>query len=158
MARRTIGSLLLAALIGLCGVLHAEPTKTIILKIFDGKSGKPVVPTGYQVRVDHQTMLHPDWVKQNDDGTAELTVPADTAVVALHLAYDNSMMIYVNCDADKNAFGDVWYMVSEISKKGYVMSNGCGRSKANDKFKTTPAPGELILFVRERNWKERALE
>lgn len=158
MVRRAIGSLLLAALIGLCGMLHAEPTKTIILKVFDGKSGKPVVPTGYQVRVDHQMTLHPDWVKQNDDGTAEMTIPADTAVVALHLAYDNSMMIYVNCDADKNAFGDVWYMVSEVSKKGFVASNGCGRSKANEKFKTTAAPGELILFVRERNWKERAQE
>jgi hypothetical protein len=46
--------------------LHAaDLTKTIIIKVFDGKSGKPLVPTGFQVRVDHQTMLHPDWVKAN---------------------------------------------------------------------------------------------
>jgi hypothetical protein len=158
MGRRTFGLLLLAGLIGLCGVLHAESAKTIILKVYDGKSGKPVVPTGYQVRVDHLTMMHPDWVKQNDDGSAEMTIPAESSMVSLHLAYDNSMEIYVACDAEKNAFGDVWYTVSEIMKKGLVAANACGKSKVNEKYKTTAAPGELILFVRERNWKERAQE
>jgi hypothetical protein len=156
MGRRTIGTLLLVSLIGLCGMVHAEPGKTIILKIYNGKSGRPVVPTGFQVRVDHLSMQHPDWVKPNDDGTAELTIPADTSVVALHLAYDQSAEIYVNCDADKNAFGDVWYQVSEIVKKGVVATNGCGKAKVNEKYKTTAVPGELILFVREKNLKERA--
>lgn len=156
MLRRTVGSMLLMALFGLCGALRAEPTKTIILKVYDGKSGKPIVPTGYQVRVDHLTMLHPDWVKQNDDGTEELTIPADTSVIAFHLAYDNSMEIYLNCDAEKNTFGDVWYNVSEIMKKGFVAANGCAKAKANAKYKTTAAPGELIMFVREKNILERA--
>lgn len=156
MAQRTIGWLLLVGLIGLSGALHAESAKSIVLKVFDGKSGRPVVPTGYQVRVDHQTALHPDWVKQTDDGTAELTIPAEAEVVALHLAYDNSMEIYVNCDAEKNAFGDVWYSVSQIMTKGFVTANGCGKAKVNEKYKTTAVPGELILFVREKNWKERA--
>ena len=133
----------------------ADLTKTIIVKVFDGKSGKPVVPTGFQVRVDHQTMLHPDWVKANEDGTAELSIPADTHEIALHLAYNNSMDIYVNCDKAKNSFGDVWYLVPEIMAKGLVMQNGCGKSKANEKFKTTAAPGELILFVREKNMMEQ---
>ena len=154
MAPKTIGLFLL-----LCSVSGsaycAEPTKTITIKVFDGKSGHPVVPTGFQVRVDHQTMLHPDWVKQNEDGTSELTIPAETSVVALHLAYDNSMEIYVHCDADKNAFGDVWYRAPEIASKGFVASNGCAKAKENEKFKTTAAPGELILFVRQKNLKER---
>jgi len=158
MALRTIGSLLLAGMVGFCGVLHAAQDKTIVLRVFDGKTGRPVVPTGYQVRVDHQTMLHPDWVKQNDDGTAELSIPADAGMVALHLAYDNSMEIYVNCDAEKNSFGDVWYPVSQIMSKGFVATNGCGKAKVNEKYKTTAAPGELILFVREKNLKERSLE
>jgi hypothetical protein len=154
MSRRTIGSLLLVWLIALGSALHAEPTKTIIIKVFDGKTGKAVVPTGFQVRVDHQTMLHPDWVKQSEDGTAELTIPADAEVVALHLAYDHSMELYVNCDKDKNAFGDVWYRVPQIMSKGMVTENGCGKAKVNEKYKTTAMPGELILFVRERNFKE----
>lgn len=154
MARRAIGWLLLMCWIALGSALHAEPTKTIIIKVFDGKTGKPVMPTGYQVRVDHQTMLHPDWVKQNEDGTAELTIPADTGLLALQLAYDNSMELYINCDAKRNAFGDVWYRVPEIMSKGLVMENGCGKAKVNEKYKTTAMPGELILFVRERNWKE----
>ena len=155
MARRTIGSLLFVGLIALCTAFGAEPSKTITLKVFDGKTGRPVVPTGYQVRIDHQELFHNDWVKQNDDGTAELTVPADAHEVALHLAYDKSMEIYVRCDAEKNAFGDVWYHVPEIVSKGFVAANGCGKAKVNDKFKTTAVPGELILFVRERGWKER---
>lgn len=155
MARKTIWLLLLLCFVSLGSAYSAEPTKTIILKVFDGKSGKPLVPTGFQVRVDHLTMQHPDWVKANEDGTAEVTIPADTTAVALHLAYDNSMEIYVHCDADKNAFGDVWYHVPEITSKGLVATNTCSKSKENDKFKTTAAPGELILFVRQRNLKER---
>ncbi|WP_348262687.1 hypothetical protein P8935_23215 [Telmatobacter sp. DSM 110680] len=158
MARRTIGSVLLLCSVLLGTSYCAEPTKTIIIKVFDGKSGHPVMPTGFQVRVDHLTMLHPDWVKQNDDGTAELTIPADTEVVALHLAYQNSMELYVNCDAEKNTFGDVWYRVPEIASKGFVAANGCAKAKVNEKFKTTAAPGELILFVREKNLKERTMD
>ena len=156
MARRTIGSLLLVCLM-LSGVaLHAaDLTKTIIIKVFDGKTLKPVVPTGFQVRVDHQTMLHPDWVKANEDGTAELSVPADTHEIALHLAYNNSMDIYINCDKDKNAFGDVWYLVPQIMEKGIVTANGCAKPKVNEKFKTTAIPGELIMFVREKNMIEQ---
>lgn len=156
MARKTIELLLLGCLVALSGAaVHAESTKTIILKVFDGKTGHAVVPTGYQVRVDHDAMLHPDWVKQNDDGTAELTIPADAHEVALHLAYNDSMDIYVNCDKDKNAFGDVWYLVPSIMSKGMVTANGCAKAKVNEKFKTTAMPGELILFVREKNMMER---
>jgi hypothetical protein len=155
MAVRRIGLLLLGWMVALGGALHAETTHTIIIKVFDGKSGRPVMPTGYQVRVDHETMLHPDWVKQNDDGTAELTIPADIHEVTLHLAYSDSMEIYVNCDKDKNAFGDVWYLVPEIMSKGFVTENGCAKPKVSAKFKTTALPGELILFVREKNVVER---
>jgi hypothetical protein len=155
MVRKRTGLLLLAGFIALCGGLFAEPVKTITIKIYDGKSGRPVMPTGYQVRVDHNTEMHGDWVKQHEDGTAELTVPADAAVVALHFAYEMSMEIYINCDADKNAFGDVWYSVPQIMAKGLVTSNLCGKTKPNEKYKTTAAPGELILFVRERNWRDR---
>jgi hypothetical protein len=100
--------------------------------------------------------LHPDWVKPNEDGTAELTIPADAHEVTLHVAYDNSMEIYVNCDKEKNAFGDVWYLVPAIMSKGMVTANGCAKPKVSEKFKTTAAPGELILFVREKNVAERA--
>src|SRR5262249_30846563 len=111
MVRRTIVFLFAIWAIALCGAMNAESTKTITLKVYDGKSGHPVMPSGYQVRVDHQTTFHNDWVKANEDGTAELTVPDGTHEIALHLAYNDSMDVYVNCDADKNSFGDVWYLV-----------------------------------------------
>lgn len=155
MARRAIFWVFVGAL-ALCGAINAESNKTIILKVFDGKTGRPLMPTGYQVRVDHQQTFHNDWVKPNeDDGTALLTVPEGTHEIAIHLAYNDSMDVYVGCDADKNAFGDVWYLVPQITEKGFVAANLCGKSKQNDKFKTTAAPGELILFVREKNAKER---
>jgi hypothetical protein len=156
MARKTTVSLLLVCAIVLSSAGYSETNKTITLKVFDGKTGRAVVPTGYQVRVDHQQTFHGDWVKQNEDGTAALSIPEGTHEIALHLAYDNSMEIYINCDAEKNSFGDVWYLVPQIMEKGYVASDGCGKSKVNEKYKTTAGPGELILFVRERNWKERA--
>ena len=156
MARRTIGILLLMWLVMLGAVLRAqELTKTINIKVFDGKTGKPLVPTGFQVRVDHLTMLHPDWVKANEDGTAELTIPANAHDIALHLAYNNSMDLYVSCDKAKNTFGDVWYVVPQIMAKGTVTENGCAKAKVNEKFKTTAVPGELILFVREKNMIEQ---
>ena len=156
MVRKTIVFLLAVCALAPCGALNAESDKTITLKIFDGKTRKTLIPTGYQVRVDHQQTLHPDWVKQNEDGTATLTIPEDSHEIALHLAYDESMEIYVGCDVDKNAFGDVWYRVPQILEKGFVSANGCAKPKENEKYKTTAAPGELILFVRERNFKEKA--
>ena len=156
MARLKFTLLLLGAIGALSSVLYAaEPTKTIVIKVFDGKTGRPLVPTGYQVRVNHEVMQHGDWVKQGDDGTAELTIPADTQDLSLHLAYDDSMEIYINCDKDKNAFGDVWYRVPEIMSKGMVTANGCGKAKVSEKYKTTAVPGELIMFVREKNMVER---
>ena len=155
MAPRKIASLLFVCAAAASIAQHPEPTKTITLKIFDGKTGHPIQATGYQVRVDHQQTIHNDWAKQNEDGSAEITLPADAHDVSIHLAYDNSMEIYVNCDAPKNEFGDVWYLVPKIVTQGVVTENGCGHSKANEKFKTTAGPGELIMFVREKNWKER---
>jgi len=155
MARRTIGTLLFVCLFALCGALHAQEMKTITLKVFDGRTGHPVMPTGYQVRADHLKAIHNDWVKQNDDGSAEMTIPSDVHEISIHFAYDSSMEIYVNCDAQKNTFGDVWYLVPQIMSEGMVMANGCSHTRVNDKYKTTALPGELILFVREKNWFER---
>lgn len=158
MVRRTTGLLLFVLLMAVGGSFGAERTKTITVKVYDGKSGHQVAPTGFQVYVDHQSTVHGDWAKPNDDGSAELTIPGDTSVLALHVAYDKSMEVYVNCDADRNAFGNVWYSVPQIMTKGVVSANSCGKAKANEKYKTSAAPGELILFVREKNWKERAEE
>ena len=158
MFSRKIGSFLLLWLVALCACVYAEPAKTITIKVYDGKTGRPIAPTGYQVRINHEVLMHGDWVKSNEDGSAELTIPADASVFALHVAYDNSMEIYINCDAEKNAFGDVWYSIPQIMTKGLVTANSCGKAKANEKYKTTAGPGELILFVRERNWKERATD
>ncbi len=104
-------------MLALSSAVNAQSTKTITLKVFDGKTGLAVTPTGYQVRVDRQQELHNDWAKTNEDGTATLTVPESAHEIALHLAYDDSMEIYIGCDADKNVHGDVWYLVPQILTK-----------------------------------------
>jgi hypothetical protein len=176
-ARHAIRALLLPVLlVALCGALPAQDTKTIMIRVLDGKTGKAIMGTGFMVRIDHQSNSHGDWVKQNEDATAVLTIPADARALSMHVAYDNSLEIYVNCDAEetKDTPGDLWYPVADIMSSGIVAPNGCTKSKVtetlrhlekrseSDKNKEaerlapSAKPGEFILFVRERNWKERA--
>jgi hypothetical protein len=68
------------------------------------------------------------------------------------------MEIFVNCDTEKkDTPGDLWYSVAEILTKGIVTPNGCLRAKDVDKFKAREAkPGEIVLFMRTKNLRERA--
>ena len=45
-----------------------------------GKPGGWSTSTGVFVRANHHATVHGDWVKQNEDGTSELKVPADASV------------------------------------------------------------------------------
>ena len=65
------------------------------------------------------------------------------------------MELYVDCDKEKNAFGDVWYLVPPDHVEGNGHCKWCAKPKVNEKFKTTAIPGELILFVREKNMMEQ---
>src|SRR5487761_1117660 len=84
----------------LCAVAQGGPPAmhTITVRVLDGKTGKPVVPTTLLVRIDKQQPIHTDWVRQNDDATGFVTLPATAKVVSVEAAYDGSMEIYVNCD------------------------------------------------------------
>ena len=154
--------LLLPTLMALfCGSMHAQDTKKIIIRILDYKTGHPVQPTGYMIRIDHQTIIHGDWVKENDDATGELSVPTDASVVSIHSSYDNSMDIYINCDMDKpkELPQEMWYSISEILTSGVVALNNCVKAKQVAKIKVPdPKPGEIVLFVRPKNWREQAAD
>ena len=162
MARWTNRALLLLVLMAApCAALHAQESKIIKIRIFDSKSGKPVAPTGFMIRVDHQRTVHGDWVKQNEDGTGDLALPIDATAVSIHESYDNSMEIYVNCDTEKHKgmIGDIWYTVADIMSKGLVVENGCGKPKDVAKLAVpVPEPGVIVLYVRQRNWKEQGLD
>jgi hypothetical protein len=144
----------------IAGMLHAQAGKIIIVKVRDGKTGDSVTPSNVQVLFDHQTDATGRWVDQKDDGTIEVKVPAGAKVLAVRATYQNALEYYVKCDVakQKDTGQDSWYPVDEILSSGISAPNDCVKSKAADKAKVEARPGEFVLFVRKRNWKEQALE
>jgi hypothetical protein len=140
-----------------CQTVSAQATKTITLRILDGKTGQRITPTGFLVRIDHQSSVHNEWVRPNEDGTAQLSLPNEASVVMIHATYDSSTEIYLNCDGVKRyqTASPLWYSVSEIAAKGLVAQNGCIDQNHEDKLKTTANPGEFVLYVRE-DWMREA--
>jgi len=142
----------------LCGSIHAQAANTILIRVLDSKTGKPIAPSGYMVRGDHHSTIQIEWVQMNEDGTGALTVPAGVSVVSIHNSYDQSTEVYVNCDGEqqKDRIGAIWYSVSEILNKGIVTTNGCAKPKDLAKIKVPDAkPGEIVFFVRQQKQMEK---
>lgn len=153
--------LVTALMAAVCGYVQAQDTKKITIRILDSKTGHPIQPTGYLIRVDHQTIIHADWVKQNEDATGVLSIPADASVVSIHTSYDNSMEIYINCNVDKqkDVPGEIWYSVPDVLTSGIVTPDNCIKAKNVAKIKMPdPKPGEIVLFVRPKNWREQEMD
>ena len=148
---------LLLSMAAFCGVLCAQDTKTIILKLLDGRTGKPITPSSIMVRIDHQQALHSDWVVVSEDGTAKLTVPSGASVLSIHATYENAMLAFSNCDAAKEKDPDAahWYSIPLILSSGVVAPNECIGKKVPEKLQVFAKPGEFVLFVRRlAPWKE----
>lgn len=161
MARRTHrGILLLIGIAAFCGSLYAQSGSAITLRLLDGRTGKLVTATGILVRSNHQPADHGDWTKTNEDGTVALNVPKDASVILVHATYENSTVYYINCDGPKamSTPAELWYSVADIMTTGVVAANGCVKSKDADKVKAAAKPGELVLYVRQLNWRERSQE
>ncbi len=141
----------------LCQAVPAQTTRTITLRILDGKTGQRITPTGFLVRIDHQSSVHNEWVHPNEDGTAQLSLPNEASAVMIQVTYDSSTETYLNCDAVKRyqASSPRWYPVSEIEAKGLVTQNGCIDQPHEDKLKTTANPGEFVFYVR-KDWLKEA--
>ena len=161
MIRRTYRVLaLLVCMAVCCGSLLAQTGKAITIRMLDGKTGKLITASGFQVRINHEQTLHSNWVVQNEDGTAKLTVPDNAALISIQGTYDSSMLVYSNCDSvtAKESPVDHWYEVSEILASGVVAHNGCEKPTATAKLKLFARPGEFIFFVRKLNWREKIKE
>lgn len=159
---RPMGRLLVFAMcVGtLCLGQQSQGRKKITVRVLDGKTGEKISPNNLEVRINRQQAYHIEWVKLNDDGTAELTLPDSATAVSLRATYANSTDYYVNCDMakQKDTSADSWFPVGDIVTDGLVMPNDCVKSKDADKVKVDPKPGEFVLFVRKRNWKEQSLQ
>ena len=147
--------------VALCASLHAQDTKSITVRVLDGRTGHPIAPTGFQIRIDHQKAVHGDWVKQNEDGSGVVTLPLDASAVTMHFSYDSNMTVYVNCDSvnKKDMIGDLWYSVLDILDKGVNVPNDCANPKHPPKFQAPELkPGELVYYVRPKNWHELGMD
>lgn len=161
MNRQSYRVLLNIGCIGIfAGLLHAQAGKTITIKVRDGKTGQTVTPSNIQVRFNHQSEARGNWVDQKDDGTIEVKLPEDAKVISVHGTYLDSTEYFVNCDMakQKDSSAESWYPVNDILASGLAIPNDCVKPKDADKVKAEPKPGEFVLFVRKRNWKEQAFE
>ena len=136
-----------ACIVAICAQLHAQDAKLITVQLRDGKTGAPITPSNFLLRVDHFDTIHSEWVKIYDNGTVLVRVPDDANVVSLQATYGSGMSTYINCDAAKQKDKEKasWYPIDLILKSGLVAPNECGKTQYSAK------PGEFIFFVRKRN-------
>ena len=74
-------------------------TKTITILIYDGKTGRPLIPDNYVIRIDHLDATHNEWLTLKDDGTGVVNVPASATFLGVQATYHKSTDLYINCDA-----------------------------------------------------------
>jgi hypothetical protein len=154
--------LVLACLAVLGGSVYAQTDRTITIRMLDSKTGILISSSNYLVRVNHLEVMHGDWVRQNEDGTGKLTLPADAEVFTIHATYDSATLIYANCDADKDRGSaerapspDRWYPVASVLSSGVVAPNNCVGKKVPERLQVIAKPGEFVFFVRPLNTQER---
>jgi hypothetical protein len=148
-----------------CVSVYGQSEKTITVRMLDSKTGLLIASSNFLVRINHQEAAHGDWVRQNEDGTGKLTVPADVDVISIHATYESATLVYANCDADKDrgsaehaASPDRWYSIATILASGIVAPNGCVGKKVPEKLQVVAKPGEFVFFVRPLNSVERFRE
>ena len=119
--------------------------------MMDAKSGDLLPTSDFLIRIDHQDDEHGNWVKQNEDGSGRLTLPANASIVAMSAKYNMATNLYVNCDSVRDKPEPVvhWYTISEILASGVAAPNECS------KHTTVAKPGEFVFYVRQRNWHEQ---
>jgi hypothetical protein len=161
MIRRAYRAFLLIAFAsGFTGMLSAQSGRVITIKVLDGKTGVAVSPSNVHVRFNHQTEAGGNWVDQKDDGTIEVKLPKDAKAISVSATYDNSMEYFISCDVakQKDSTAESWYPVTDILTAGLAIPNDCAKPKDADKVKVDIKPGEFVLFVRKRNFREKTLE
>jgi hypothetical protein len=153
---------LLPVFCGASAAPSADAPKVITLRMIDGRTGKPIATNDFIVRINHQRIPHNNWVEENEDGTAKVTLPANAETISIHATYDSTTQTYVNCDSSAARTSakqppplDHWYAVADILTSGMVAPNNCVGKKVPDKLQGVAEPGQFIFFVRKLNSKEQ---
>lgn len=157
-AHSAVTRLLLALVFAaaLCAPLRAQSPHAVTILMLDGKTGKPIIPSNFIFRTDHLNTIHNDWIAINDEGVGRVNIPAGATDLSLQGTYNNSMDIYVNCDAamQKNVHTLHWYSVADILAKGVNAPNECYKGKFAEPTRLDTKPGVFVFYVRKNNWNE----
>ena len=121
---------LFALLPALCGAVPAPSSDTprvIILRMIDGRTGRPIATSDFIVRINHQNVPHNNWIEENEDGTAKVTLPPDADTISIHATYESTTQTYVNCDSSASRSSakqpgplEHWYSIAGILASGTV--------------------------------------
>jgi hypothetical protein len=150
------------AAISIHSPLRAQTGRSVTVRMLDSRTGILIASSDYLVRINHEETVHGNWVVKNEDGSGKLTLPGDAIALSVRATYDSNTVMYVNCDAAKDAGSserapglDRWYKVSDIVESGVVAPNGCAGKKIPDRLQVVAKPGEFVFFVRKLNAKEQ---
>lgn len=134
----------------------AQTAKKITVRVLDGHTGEKITPDNIEVRVNRQNALHIEYVKLNDDGTADLTLPQSAESFSVRATYGNSLDYYINCDVSKqkDTSAPTWFPLADVLTGGIVMPNDCATPKEAKKLEIKAKPGEFVLVVRKHNWRD----
>ncbi len=140
--------------------LRAQTGNTMTVLMVDGRTGKAIAPSNFVVRVDHLDAIHNEWLQLGDDGTGKVTVPAGASFLSIQGTYNNSMDIYVNCDAgmEKDTSTLHWYSIVDILASGVSAPNECYKGKFAEAAHVAPKPGQFVFYVRKNNWHESQMD
>lgn len=134
----------------------AQTAKTITILMLDGKTGKPIIPSNFLVRIDHLNTIHNESVRINDEGLGTAAVPASATFFSVQATYGESMDYYVNCDAamQKDVRTIHWYSIADILTTGVNAPNECYKGKYVETTHLDPKPGVFVFYVRKTSWHE----
>lgn len=119
-------------------------TKTIKVRLLNGKNGKPIKDDNPSIWIGDATSPINPWTDSHGEIVVSVT---DTRLQELRVSPD----WYVDCrfKTDSEDGMRVKYSLEEIINTGVVSENLCGKRRI------APIPGLLVLYVRPRTFMER---
>jgi len=162
----------LLALVLIASCTTALRSQTIQIKLIDGKTGRNV--KGGCMNVDTHGHWPDIWIPIDNDGVASLRLTHE--VIRVHISYNvalycggsgaidpvmeygDALTTYSSLDHPSCAFPEnmlharnhsLTFSTDEVIQRGVASVNTCGT------VTVSPKPGEIILFVRPRNHKEK---
>jgi hypothetical protein len=163
----------LLALLFFASYATALRAQTIQIKLVNGKTGRPVAGAcvGAWMMKDIRMSA---FIPMDKDGVARLRLThkdnevdisynsklgcGGTGAINPVLKYDDTLSTYSTGDHPSCAFSEsvpnarwkeIDFSTKEVLQHGVISANTCGKVTAS------PQPGEVILFVRPRNFQEK---